>query len=163
MSNVNQIIEPSDKPVARLVEHAHRAVKSWQANSGMTPRVMFKNTCETCGQRGFVESPNTVPAFVECENCGHVQPYERGGYSLGFEIDGTRPHGETADASKLVTFATPDSAKVQRGAPSSPSGIPTKIGVRCNPDASFTPIDTDALGQFVATLEAQGATKAGAK
>ena len=155
MKLATKIIEPSDKLIADLTEHAKKAIKGWQRNSGMTPRVMFKHTCGECGQRGFVDAPNTVPANVECERCANVEPYERGGYSLAFELVGTSPHGFTDSATREVKFATPEHAKVNKAAPSTNPKYPVKIGCRMNPDQSITPVDLSALAQFGATCEAQ--------
>jgi len=151
----NKIIEPSDRPIADLVKHALQAVKSWQQLRQMTPRVLFKHTCGNCGQRGFIDKPETVPNFVRCESCHHFQPYEKGGYSLGFTLEGTSPHGDTADASRKVDFDSPTVRWVKREAPTMSKDIPAKYGCRINPDQSITPLDTDALRQFVATCEAQ--------
>lgn len=159
---VRKFNEASDKPIDALVEHAKQAVKGWQERAHMTPRVLFKHTCGECGQRGFIATPNTVPKQVTCENCGHTEPYYKGGYSLAFELEGVQPHGySTQPAEAITTVKNSVPFMVQKSAPTLTDGIPVKIGARLNPDQSVTAIDRDALGQFVAACEAQG-MKAGA-
>jgi len=157
-----KIKEPSDKPIIDLVKHAKSAIKTWQSQSGMTPQVMFKHTCESCGQRGFIETPNTVPRNVECESCGHIQPYHKGGYGLGFMLQGLQPHGETADASSVPVFSYPSTRKVTKGRPAVFSGgqkIESKVGCRATPDGDIIPVDNVAMAQFAAVCELQSILK----
>lgn len=147
--------EPSDKLIPDLMSHAQTAIKSWQGNTKMTPRVMFKHTCTSCGKRGFIDRADTVPQIVRCNSCGNVEPYTTGGYSLAFELAGTKPHGYTDSYGHDVTFARPTQCNVLERAPSLTPDIPTKIGARLNADQTLTPIDRDALMQFAATVEAQ--------
>jgi len=162
-----KIKEPSDKPIVELVKHAKRAIKTWQGQSGMTPRVMFKHTCGSCGQRGFIETPNTVPRNVECEACGHVQPYHKGGYALGFVLQGLSPHGETADASSVPVFSYPSTCKVIKARPevlSAGEKTESKVGCRATPEGDIIPVDKSAMAQFAAVCELQSILKkAGAK
>lgn len=152
MKTEKKIMEPSDKPIADLMAHAMDAIRGWQQTSGMTPHVMFKHTCGSCGQRGFVNAADTVPTNVRCEACNAIEPFDKGGYSLAFELQGTAPHGDTATASRNVSFNYPKLSLVTKSAPQIDPAIPVKIGCRMEPDQTITPIDRDALHQFVATL-----------
>jgi len=150
-----KIEEPSDKDIASLTEHARQAVRGWQVEREMTPLVIFKHTCSDCGQRGFVEEPNTVPQFVRCEACGKFEPYDKGGYSLAFALQGTTPYGETANYKTPVAFSHPTVRKVRKSAPNLKPAIPVKLGMRCEPDGTFTALNRDACLQFAKTCDAQ--------
>lgn len=148
--------EPSDKNIPELIRHAINAVKMWQRNAAMKPRVIFKHTCSACGQRGFVDRPNTVPEKVTCGGCGNLEPYTKGGYSLAFELAGTSPHGDTCDKNGETVFARPTVATVEKSAPQIQPDIPVKLGCRCESSGEITPLDRDALRQFIETCGNQG-------
>jgi hypothetical protein len=74
-----------DLPVATLIRRAQDKIWADKRN-GMYTHVLFKFTCENCGQRCTLEEPNTIFEEGECFECKHKTKIEFGGYSTVTKI-----------------------------------------------------------------------------
>jgi hypothetical protein len=69
-----------DLPVAELMERATEVIRRDLAN-GIHTDVMFKYTCEHCGERCMLSQPNHLFEYGECHKCGLETKIERGGFT----------------------------------------------------------------------------------
>ena len=67
--------KPRDLPREQLIKHAQRTLSKMKRGV-----VYFKYTCHACNTRMTLEEPNKLYERGECNNCGHVQDIEEGGY-----------------------------------------------------------------------------------
>lgn len=102
--------EATDLPVERLVPLAIMTANK-KIKEGFNVDIHFKHTCEKCHCRMMFEQPNMVYQEVECGNCGHKQPFKKGGFSMiykfndpvkgykgdGVDLDSKGKSGDTVD------------------------------------------------------------------
>jgi rRNA maturation endonuclease Nob1 len=70
-----------DLPVAKLMERADEVIRRDLAK-GIHTDIMFKYTCEECGERCMLSEPNQLFEYGECHKCGHQTRIEVGGFTL---------------------------------------------------------------------------------
>lgn len=73
---------PKDLPKDELVRLAEETRK---ATNGAVD-FHFKYTCKKCKTRCTLQETNTVYDTVECFNCGHIQPFTKGGLVAVFSF-----------------------------------------------------------------------------
>lgn len=44
--------------------------------------VLFKYSCEKCGERCTLDQPNMLYENGECHKCGHIQSIDKAGFTL---------------------------------------------------------------------------------
>lgn len=73
-----------DLPREVLMERAKEAT----APNGPWPGgdVLFKYTCEHCGERCTLQEPNMLYEYGECFKCGKSTKIEVGGFSIHFVV-----------------------------------------------------------------------------
>lgn len=79
---------PGDLTRDELVESANKVV----AESGVPVNVLFKFTCEHCGERCTFQEPNKLYEKGECHRCGKETVVKRGGYALEYHFDKPKTH-----------------------------------------------------------------------
>ena len=69
-----------DLPVKELFDKACKLVQE-DLKNGVHTDIVFKFTCEHCGERCAFEMANTLYGFGECCSCGRETKVEYGGFS----------------------------------------------------------------------------------
>lgn len=69
-----------DLPIDLLVRNAAR-VRERDHERGIETDILFKFTCEHCGERCTLEKPNTMFEKGECFKCGKETVLQYGGYT----------------------------------------------------------------------------------
>ena len=70
-----------DLPREELIAAADKVVE----DSYVPVDVMFKFSCEHCGERCTFQEPNMLYENGECHKCGQMTKVEFGGYALHFK------------------------------------------------------------------------------
>jgi hypothetical protein len=77
-----------DLPREELVRRAEEIISPKGTYPGAT--VLFKFTCEHCGERCTLQDENTLWEEGECFACGKKTKIEFGGFTIHFRIGGRR-------------------------------------------------------------------------
>jgi len=75
-----------DLPREELASRAEQVVQE----SRVPVDVLFKFTCEHCGERCTLQEPNKLYESGECFSCGKKTEIKFGGYSLHFKFGEAR-------------------------------------------------------------------------
>lgn len=101
--------EKTDLPVIKLVALAERAANQ-KIREGFNVDIHFKHTCHKCRHRMMFELPNMVYEEVECGNCGHKEPFIKGGFSMIYKFNDPQTSYKNPEVTKIGK--TGDSSEV---------------------------------------------------
>lgn len=98
MTPIDKPIHPpreGDLPRDELVKRAQAAMEEW-GGRGADIDILFKFTCQWCGERCTLQEPNKLYENGECFACGKSTPIKWGGFSIHAILNPVRNENQKA-------------------------------------------------------------------